>query len=168
MKQDKDQAPATHLIAVVAMDAERVIGHEGDLPWHLPEDLKWFKKTTMGSAIIMGRKTFASIGRALPGRRNVVLSRRGMDPVPEGVEMVSSLEELLALDLGDTAYLIGGEEVFRLLLPHCDEILLAFVYGVHEGDTWFPVFEEEFEKPELLQKYEKFEHRKYRRKKLPA
>lgn len=154
----------TKLIAVVAMDEGRVIGNKGDLPWHLPQDLKWFKKVTMGFPIIMGRKTFESIGRALPGRRNVVLSRDENLVLPDGVEVFNTTDSLLKEDIGEKAYLIGGEAIFKALLPFCEEVLLGLVSGNHAGDTWFPEFEAEFAEPEELQSDEEITHFRYVRK----
>ncbi|HEY8990640.1 MAG TPA: dihydrofolate reductase, partial [Luteolibacter sp.] len=104
------------LIAVVAMTADRVIGRDGTLPWHLPEDLQFFKRTTSGHPIVMGRKTFESIGKPLPKRRNIVLTRDPSWQAP-GVEVIHSPAELLNLpDLGDTVFLIGGAEIYAAFL----------------------------------------------------
>lgn len=150
------------LIAIVAMASNRVIGRDGGLPWKLSEDLKFFKRTTMGATILMGRKTWDSIGRPLPGRRNVVISR-SLDPVPEGVEVLKSVDEVpqLLANCETDVFLIGGAEIYRQLLPQCQEILLSYVFEPHEGDTEFPEFEDEFELIGVLEIHEAFEIRRY-------
>jgi len=133
------------IIAAVARNG--VIGHKGKIPWHLPADLAHFKRTTMGSTLVMGRRTFESTG-ALPGRRTLVLTR---DPswqpeaIDEGgnarVEVARSLEEAIdrARDLGETELFIGGgENVYRQALPHTDRMILTRVEAEPKGDTWFP------------------------------
>lgn len=129
------------LSLIVAMDEDRVIGRDGAMPWHLPADLKHFKETTLGKPVIMGRKTFESIGRALPGRRNIVLSRNP-EYGAEGCETVASLEDALALCAGaDEVMVIGGEKVFAETLPLADRIYLTRVHGHFHGDTRFPAFD---------------------------
>lgn len=130
------------------MASNRIIGKDGHLPWHLPEDLKFFKKTTSGHAILMGRKTWESLGRPLPNRRNLVLSRT-LPPVP-GVEILTSPETIGALGLEGTVYIIGGAEIYALLFPMTSEILLTVLDSPAEGDTAFPPFEAEFELAEIL------------------
>lgn len=149
------------LIAIVAMSSNRVIGKDGKLPWHLPEDLKFFKKTTLGHPILMGRKTFDSIGRPLPGRRNIVLSRT-MAP-REGVEVISSLDQLTCAD-GEKIFLIGGAQLFETLLPDCAGMYLTWIDQPHDGDVLFPPFEHLFEAPEVIERGEEMEFRYYRRK----
>lgn len=134
--------------AIAAMAANRVIGRDNQLPWRLPEELKWFKATTMGHALIMGRKTFLSIGRPLPGRRNIVLSRTGFSA--PGVEVVDSLEAITADALPRRHFIIGGESVYRAALDRCSELLLTHVHMEVEGDAVFPAFEGRFEAVEEL------------------
>jgi dihydrofolate reductase len=123
---------------IVAMDRKRVIGARGRLPWHFPQDLKRFKALTMGHAIIMGRKTHESIGRLLPGRRSIIVTRRPGYAVP-GAQVVHSIEEALAACAGDDeAFVIGGAEIYRAALPLADCIHLTEVQGDYSGDTWFP------------------------------
>ena len=150
------------LIAIVAMASNRVIGRDGDLPWKLSEDLKFFKRTTMGCTILMGRKTWDSIGKPLPGRRNVVISR-SLSEVPEGVELLNSVDEVqqLLAESGTDVFLIGGAEIYRQLLPQCQEILLSYVFEPHEGDTEFPDFEDDFDLVGVLEIHEEFEIRRY-------
>lgn len=134
-------APATHTPAitlVVAVARNGVIGRGAALPWHLPDDLRRFKALTLGKPVIMGRRTFESIGRPLPGRRNLVLARSAA-PLPEGVERVASLAEALARCAGvDEVCVIGGGEIFRLALPLADRIELTEVRADIEGDVHFP------------------------------
>lgn len=145
------------LIAIVAHDPNRLIGKGGDLPWHLPGDLAFFKKTTSGHAIVMGRKTFESIGRPLPKRENIVLTR---DPhwTAEGVQVIHSPEDLaqLQLSLEGPVFIIGGAEIYHLFLPHLDELLVTKVKETFEGDTYFPEYETQFREGELLLDDEEF------------
>ena len=115
-----------------------VIGRDGKLPWHLPADLKRFKAQTMGRAMVMGRKTFESFPAPLPGRRHIVLTR---DPAwrADGAEVAHSAEEALAL-AGPDAAVIGGAEVFALLLPHAERVELTEVHAEPEGDAAVPPF----------------------------
>lgn len=125
-----------------ALDRERAIGRDGALPWHLPDDLKRFKALTLGHPVLMGRRTAESLGRALPRRRNLVLTRSGRVPF-DGMEAVASLDEALALAGGDTLMVIGGGEVFALALPRAQRMHLTFVDTVVQGaDAWFPRFDE--------------------------
>ena len=129
--------------AIVAMAENRVIGQGGTIPWHLPEDFKFFKATTMGHAILMGRKTYESIGKPLPGRENIVLSRTM--PETQGISVIRSLDELKEPTDGRDLFVIGGEEIYRLLLPKVQELYVTKVPRVIEGDTRFPEFETEFD-----------------------
>ncbi len=149
-----------HLIAVVAMASNRVIGRGGELPWHLSEDLKFFKRLTSGGTVAMGRKTYESIGRPLPNRRNVILSR-SLGAPPKGCELARSIDDLPA---GDGIFVIGGAEIYAALLPRIDEIVLSYVFEPHEGDTFFPEFEDEFELAETLLETPEFEVRRYLRR----
>jgi len=124
---------------IAALDRNRVIGRDGKLPWHISEDLKRFKQLTKGHVVLMGRRTYESLGKPLPDRRNVVLSSH---PI-EGVESYRSLPEALrALKDVDTVFIIGGGEVFRQALPIADGLHLTIVEGEHEGDTFFPDYEQ--------------------------
>lgn len=125
------------LALVVAIADGGVIGKEGGLPWHLPEDMRHFKAVTMGHAIIMGRKTHASIGRPLPGRRNIVVSRT-VDAF-EGCEKASSLEEAIALARAtdDEPRIIGGAAIYEAALPLATRIFLTEVHREVEGDAFF-------------------------------
>ena len=122
------------LIAVVAMTPEGVIGRDGRMPWRLRSDLQRFKRLTMGGVLIMGRKTYDSIGRPLPGRRTVVLTRNP-DWSAEGVLAVGTIDEVIASFEGDQGFVVGGAEIYRLLLPMCRQILLTRVLADVRGDT---------------------------------
>jgi dihydrofolate reductase len=157
-------APAKRpeLIAIVAMASNRVIGREGKLPWHLPEDLKFFKRTTLGHPILMGRKTFESIGKPLPGRKNIVLSRT-MEP-REGVEVIRDISELPRV-CGDAekVFLIGGAQLFAELLPRCSGLYLTWIEQEYEGDVMLPPFEHLFVIEDFLGGGDGFEFRYYAR-----
>lgn len=131
------------MIAVAAMAANRVIGARGKIPWHLPEDLRWFKELTMGGTLLMGRVTFESIGRPLPGRDTIVLSRRRGLEIP-GVRAISSLSELHGMPIKGEIFVVGGAEVYRAALPYCRDLYLTEVRREVEGDRKFPVFEDIF------------------------
>lgn len=122
---------------IAAMSEERVIGRDGKLPWHSPADLARFKAITMGHTVLMGRKTFDSIGHPLPGRRNIVLTR-SRDEIP-GCEIVRSLPEAIAAAEGDEEiFICGGEGLFREALGLCQRIYLTVVHGSYQGDVHFP------------------------------
>jgi len=123
---------------VVAVADNGIIGRAGKLPWHLPDDLKHFKSVTMGKPVLMGRRTFESIGRALPGRRNLVLSRADRLEM-DGAEIVHTVDEARER-VGEAAELcvIGGAEVYALTLPVAGSIYLTRVHAAPEGDTHFP------------------------------
>jgi dihydrofolate reductase len=158
------------LIAIAAMASNRVIGRDGKLPWHLPEDLKFFKATTLGHPVLMGRKTFESIvarlGKPLPGRVNIVLSKTMSER--EGVHVIRDVADLRATLTGlhpsSSVFLIGGAQLYESLLPQCDELLLTFVEQPHEGDAFFPRFEDAFDLKEVLGRGEGFEFRRYVRR----
>ncbi|HCN29123.1 MAG TPA: dihydrofolate reductase [Verrucomicrobiales bacterium] len=155
------------LAAIVAMDARRVIGRGGALPWHHPEDLRFFKRTTLGHPVLMGRTTFESIGRPLPGRRNVVLSRAM--PEREGVTVIRDLAELERACGGEEkVFVIGGAQVYAELLPRCGEVYLTLVAGEHEGDAFLPPFEHLFDLKEVLGRTDELEFRRYERKRTEA
>jgi len=126
---------------IVAMDRNRLIGNNNQLPWHLPADLAHFKKVTIGKPIIMGRKTFESIGRALPGRTNIVLTR-SPDFHAEGLLTANTLQQ--ALDYASTedeVMIIGGSSIYELALPIADRLYMTYVDAAYEGDAWFPEFD---------------------------
>lgn len=132
---------------VVAMTPQRLIGAAGRLPWYLPEDLRRFRKLTMGHAMVMGRRTFSSLGRALPGRRNLVVSRNPNPPVVEGVEWFVSLQEAIdfARKAGETeCFIAGGTEIFAEGLALADRMYITFVQRdfPFQGDTYFPMWDQ--------------------------
>ncbi len=150
--------------AVVAMASNRVIGKQGRLPWNLPADLAWFKKLTWGHPVVMGRRTMESIGRALPGRRNIVISRSLKDP-PPGFELAGRIDDLEDRCGDETLVsIIGGAEIYRLLLPRCEEVYLSYVYHPYDGDTLLPPFEDQFVLAEIVYCDEDFELRRYRQR----
>ena len=123
---------------IVAASENDVIGVDGDLPWKLSADLKRFKKLTMGHHIIMGRKTYESIGRCLPGRTTVIVTRQPEYRV-EGAKVVTSIEAALKVTQADDCpFVTGGSEIYRLMLPHVTEIQLTRVHVEIEGDTYLP------------------------------
>ena len=131
------------LSMIAALDRNRGIGHDNAMPWHLPDDFKHFKALTLGKPILMGRKTAQSLGRALPKRRNLVLTRAGRVPF-EGMQAVTSLDE--ALDIaardGDELCVIGGGEIYALALPHATQLHLTHVDARVDGaDVFFPRFD---------------------------
>jgi len=129
-------------VLVAAVAENGVIGAEGGLPWRLPGDLKRFKALTMGRPLIMGRRTFDSIGRALPGRRNIVITRNPDWRAP-GVETAASLQAALSECGGDgEAMVIGGAEIFAAAMPLADRIELTRVHARPAGDTYFPELDE--------------------------
>lgn len=126
---------------IVALSANRVIGEGNKLPWHLPEDLKRFKRITSGHPVIMGRKTYESIGRLLPGRMNIIITRNENYRI-EGAVVVHSLvaayEAAGAAPGGEEIFVIGGGEIFSMALPQADKLYLTWVKKRIEGDTFFP------------------------------
>jgi dihydrofolate reductase len=128
-----------YLLAAVARNG--VIGAQGRLPWHLPEDLRRFKQITLGHSVVMGRKTWESIGRPLPGRDNIVITRQRDYPAP-GAQVAGSLDEALTLCKGkDPVYVIGGWEVFRDALPIASGPDLTEIHRDYPGDTYWPAFD---------------------------
>ena len=128
---------------VVAASTNNAIGRNGELPWRLPEDLRRFKQLTMGKPIVMGRRTFESIGRPLPGRRNIVVSGRG-DLEIDGCEVTGSPAAALALArVADEVMIIGGERIYRDFLPRTDRIHMTRVHATIDGDAFFPGLEPE-------------------------
>ncbi len=127
------------LSAILAMSENRVIGRNNQLPWHLPEDLKHFKKITFGHPIIMGRKTYDSMGRLLPGRENIIITKQPDLRIP-GARIVGSLEEALVPyeNQNYEIFVIGGAQIFETALPLVQQIYLTLIHQTVEGDTFFP------------------------------
>ena len=132
--------PVLSLIA--AMDSNRLIGRDNQLPWQLPADLQHFKSITMGKPIIMGRKTWESLGRPLPGRLNITITRN-TDYRAEGATVVHSLDEALQVtNDAEEVMIIGGANLYAQAMPRVDLLYLTRVEGMFEGDAWFPEFSE--------------------------
>ena len=124
------------------MSLNRVIGQGNTLPWHLPDDFKWFKKMTVGQIVVMGRKTFESIGKPLPNRTTIVLSRHPF--THPGVQTISNLSELDLPNDDREIFICGGGQVYQQTLPLCTDLYLTLVKRIVEGDTFFPPFEDDF------------------------
>ena len=139
---------------IVAMTPDRLIGANNALLWHLPNDFKHFKSVTMGKPIIMGRKTYESIGRPLPGRQNIILTQQP-DFVMAGCDCAHSVEEALKIAKGDEVMIIGGAEIYRLFLPLADTLWITLVKADVKGDTYFPEWD-----PALWQETMREEHLK--------
>jgi len=132
------------LSLIVAMAENRMIGLDGAMPWHISADLKYFKQVTMGAPVIMGRKTFQSIGRALPGRANIVITR-DRNFSADGIEVVHDLESALRksgaiclIEGKDEVFVIGGAQIYELALAKADRIYLTEIHAMPPGDTLFP------------------------------
>ena len=136
------------------MSENRVIGNRGDIPWHLPEDFKWFKRTTMGDILVMGRKTYESIGRPLPGRDTYVLSRTPREIA--GVHSFTDLEALDHLKTNQTIWIAGGGEIYKQMLGKCSELYLTRVHRSVEGDAFFPDFESDFRLDSVMERNDDF------------
>ena len=150
--------------AIAAMSLNRVIGRGNRIPWHLPEDFKWFKQVTMGHVLVMGRKTFESIGRPLPGRDTIVLTRSGWKR--EGVWTAPSMDRL-PISPGDPrqVFICGGAEVYAQALPRCSDLFLTRVQQeIPDGDAFFPPFEDQFVMKEVILETAAFTIVHYRRK----
>ncbi len=134
------------IILIAAMTPEHVIGHNNSIPWNIPGEQTFFKETTWGYPIIMGRKTHESIACALPGRRNIVISRN-TDYTSSGCEICHSLQDALSLCANEKrVFIIGGEYIFQRSMAIADTLLLTIIDKSYDGDTWFPHFtDEEFE-----------------------
>lgn len=132
-----DAARSPELVLVAAVARNGVIGANGGMPWHLPADLKHFKAITLGHPVVMGRRTFESIGRALPGRRNVVVSR-SLSSAPDGCVLAASLEEAVRAAEAATVMVIGGGELYRQALPRASRLELTLIDAAPAGDTRFP------------------------------
>jgi dihydrofolate reductase len=127
---------------IVAMDENRVIGKDNQLPWRLPEDLKFFKRVTMGHPIAMGRKTHESIGRVLPGRENIVITRQA-DYLSEGCTVFHSVEDFVkdSKNQSDEIFVIGGAEIFKETFAYTDRLYITLIHEEFAGDTYFPEFD---------------------------
>jgi dihydrofolate reductase len=127
---------------IVVMDCNRVIGNEGRMPWHLPADLAYFKQLTLGHPVIMGRKTFESIGKPLPGRQNVIITEN-KDYQKEGCTILHSITEALDFCADQEAFVIGGATIYKAFLPIADKLLITLIQESFSGDTFFPEIDEQ-------------------------
>src|SRR5215207_8040772 len=146
MENKTDQSPVTshqsRISLIVAMAKNRVIGSDNRIPWHLPNELKLFKSLTMGHHIVMGRKTYESIGRLLPGRTTVIVTRQKDYGMPGAIVAHSIAEAIAACEGDDEIFVIGGADLFRETLPIADRLYLTTVDAEPEGDTFMPEFDE--------------------------
>lgn len=151
--------------AIAAMSENRVIGNGNKIPWHLPEDFKWFKKMTTGNIVVMGRKTFESIGKPLPNRDTIVLSKSGFS-----YPGVPTLKDLADLPSGGECdvFICGGAQIYEQALPRCSDLFLTRVKRVVEGDAFFPAFEHLFERLAVITDTPEFKIEHWRAFSLPG
>jgi dihydrofolate reductase len=143
--------------AIAAMSENRVIGNGPDLPWHLPEEFKWFKQATSGQVVVMGRTTFESLGRPLPNRINIIVSRSGYQ------YPVTSLDDIDVNAYDADVFICGGAQIYELALPDCSDLYLTHVKRVVDGDVFFPAFEHLFDAGTELRDTPDFRIMHYRR-----
>ncbi len=146
------------------MSENRVIGAGNKIPWHLPEDFKWFKSMTTGNVIVMGRKTFESIGKPLPNRETIVLSRTQFNH--PGVRTIASLDEINLREETRDIFICGGAQIYELALPLCSDLYLTHVKRIVDGDTFFPPFENQFAPENVILDRPDFKIVHYRNKKV--
>jgi dihydrofolate reductase len=149
------------LKAIAAMSLNRVIGQGNKIPWHLPEDFKWFKKMTTGNIVVMGRKTFESIGKPLPNRTTIMLSRAGF--AYPAVQTIADLAELHPESEERDLFICGGAQVYAEALPLCSDLYLTLVKRTVEGDAFFPPFEHLFQPVEDIMNTPEFTITHYQR-----
>jgi dihydrofolate reductase len=147
------------------MSLNRVIGRNNKVPWHLPADFRWFKRMTTGQIVVMGRKTFESIGRPLPNRETIVLTRCGCPHL--GVRTVSDLSQIDLAHEPGTVFICGGAQVYALALPLCSDLYLTLVKRYVVGDAFFPQFEDRFTPVEEIMDCAEFRITHYRNLALP-
>ncbi len=150
------------LIAIAAVAANRGIGYQNKLPWRIPEDFAFFKATTMGQVLVMGRKTYESIGRPLPGRTTVVLSRSQFQA--PGVITVNDWADVPKIEPTKTLYLAGGAALYAEALPWCSELILTHVHQTPQADAFFPAWDKLFDAGEVLADFPSCTMRRHRRK----
>jgi len=149
------------LSIIAAMDKNRLIGDNNSLPWHLPADLAFFKRTTLGKPILMGRKTYESIGKPLPGRRNIIISREPAYHAP-GCETVNSIQAALKLVEDEPeAMLIGGASLYQQTLELAETLYITEIDHAFSGDTWFPAIEPQIWQEAWREKHQPDEHNSY-------
>jgi dihydrofolate reductase len=122
---------------IAAMSKNRVIGKDGRLPWSLPDDLAYFKKITMGHPVIMGRKTFESLGKPLPGRENIVITEN-RNYQPKDCLTLHSIDETIAFCNDKNGFIIGGAQIYRQFLPYAEKLYITFIDEIFDGDSFFP------------------------------
>jgi dihydrofolate reductase len=147
--------------AIAAMAENRVIGNAGKIPWHLAEDFQWFKRKTTGHILVMGRKTFESIGKPLPHRQTIVLSRSAQS-IP-GVVVAQDLARVNPESDPRQFFICGGAQIYAQALPLCSDLYLTLVKRTVAGDTFFPLFEDRFELAEVVLERPEFKILHYRR-----
>jgi dihydrofolate reductase len=146
--------------AIAAMAENRVIGRDNQLPWNIPEDLQWLKQCTRGQAIAMGRATYESMGKPLPGRENIVISRTLKSL--QGCVVLPSLDALLQYESSRSqTWIFGGAQIYAAALDHIHELMLTVVKGSYEGDTFFPPFEDRFRLAEVVREHPQFRILRY-------
>ena len=156
IRQDRAARPWK---AIAAMAENRVIGRDNKLPWHIPEDFKWVMRCTTGKAIAMGRKTFESMGKPLPNRENIVISR-SVDALP-GCVVLPSLEALENYRTDREIWIFGGARIYEQAMDRVHELYLTVVRGSYEGDAFFPAFEADFDLAEVIREEDAFRILKY-------
>jgi dihydrofolate reductase len=149
--------------AIVAMTRKRVIGQNNKIPWRLRGELRWFKEVTLGHPILMGRKTFESIGRPLPGRRNLVVTRTGSFADVDVIRDLKAFDPVPYESDGKDIFVIGGAEIYEALLDRCDTIYATIVKEDYSGDAYFPEFETHFAISETIRETPEFDIFCYRR-----
>jgi dihydrofolate reductase len=156
--------PVKHFKAIAAMSENRVIGQGNRIPWRLPEDFRWFKKMTTGQVVVMGRRTFESIGKPLPNRETIVVSRSGF--AHPDVRTVSALSDIDLSAESREVFICGGAQIYEQALPRCSNLFLTVVRRKVEGDVFFPRFEDQFLLQEKLAETPEFEILHYRNRSL--
>ena len=160
---------SSKLVAIAAVARNGVIGHAGAMPWHLPEEFKWFKRATLGHAVLMGRKTFSSIGKPLPGRLNLVVTRDAAASFGREIVVIRDIDRFDPDAIAtEKVFVAGGAEIYARLLPRCAELWLTHLRFDAEGDTYFPEFASIFESADVLHETPDFEVRRYVRKPQPS
>lgn len=146
---------------LLAMDEQNLIGKNNDLPWHIPADLAYFKRMTTGKPIVMGRKTFESIGKALPRRENYLITRKDLEY--EGVTTLHSVEAFYEMTQNEEKewFVIGGAEIYKQLLPRADRLYITEIHESFEGDTYFPSFSKDEWKEISREKHSSDDRNKY-------
>ena len=143
------------------MAQNRVIGKDGGIPWHIADEFRWFKRATTGHTVLMGRKTYDSIGRPLPNRRNIVVTRGEAIPGVETIATLDGFDPAQYAAPGTDVFVLGGAQIYALLLPKCAELLLTVIPRDVEGDAFFPPFEEHFTFQEIVLTHPEFEVHRY-------